>query len=473
MHSAVGRLLAGYAAVLAVVMVLFGGALILGLNYSFDTSLKSSLENIAADIRNDELRKTIRYPAIIDAKEEFPLSPVYIEVYENGTSEKKRILWTKNMEGHRLPILEKSGFDEIKIPFISHNDETAILTQNLRIDGKEYMLEIATPIEKIDDTIETFIGWLIALGLLAYIAALFIGYKTIDGILAPMKSIIRTADTISRGSLSQRVPLPKQYDEFYTLARTFNAMLARLEEAFSKIDRFNANVSHELKTPLTIIRGEIEVALMKERSTQKYTETLRSILEETEAMQSIVEAMLTLSRSDSQARGKCMTPIRLDEIIKSAIEEKKEACREQRVKVTMNQTEPVSILGEPTLLKQAVTNLIDNAIKYSPSDATVTVDLHRKGDAVQLRIEDRGCGIRADQIEKIFDPFYRADLSHAKSIPGQGLGLSIVQRIVSLHNGEIDVRSVEGKGTAMTLLFPIGIMQDSVTGTTGQSGNRL
>jgi len=450
MHSAKWRLLLAYAWVLGIVILLFGGALVIGLNYSFDKTLENSMQSIATDIKNDELIHLKR--GRIDTKEEFLLSPVFIEVYEESNGESQPILSTKNMENCHFPKGLKLGFQEVEIPFISQEDEVAVLVNRVTLHDRTYKIVIATPIEKIDDTIEMFIGWLIFAGLLLYAIALILGYNVITHILSPVRTITQTAETISKSNLSKRVPLPKREDEFYQLAKTFNTMLEGLEKSFEKINRFNVNVSHELKTPLTIIRGEVEVALMKERSAKEYQTVLHTILEETETLQSIIETMLLLSKSDTEALKKRMAPLSLDTLVHEAVEEKRHNAHEHSIELIIKALEPTTIIGESTLLKRAIVNILDNAIKYSPPNTHIEITL-KNSDHPLLMIEDSGYGIPSAQIEKIFDPFYRIESTNEKRVQGQGLGLSIVQWIVTLHDANIAIESEVGQGSCFRISF--------------------
>ena len=450
MNSAKWRLLLAYASVLGIVILLFGGALVIGLNYSFNKTLENSMQTILADIKNDELLHLKK--GIIDSKEEFLLSPIFIKVYEETKSENKPILYTKNMEDHHFPKNLETGFQEIEIPFISQEDEVAVLVDKVTLNNKRYKIVIATPIEKIDDTIEIFIGWLLFAGLLLYVIALILGYRVITRVLSPVRTITQTAQTISKSNLSKRVPLPDREDEFYQLAKTFNTMLERLEKNFDKINRFNVNVSHELKTPLTIIRGEIEVALMKDRSTKEYKTVLQTILEETKTLQSIIETLLLLSKSDTKALKKRMIPLSLDNLLLEAVEEKRQNGNNQSINLIIKELESVTIVGEPTLLKRAIANIIDNAIKYSPPNSDIEISLKNSRDTL-LMIKDSGYGIPSDQIEKIFDPFYRIESTNKKRVQGQGLGLSIVQWIIDLHDAKIAIESEVEKGSCFKIYF--------------------
>ncbi|WP_218147930.1 sensor histidine kinase [Hydrogenimonas thermophila] len=356
------------------------------------------------------------------------------------------------MENLHFPKELDIGFQEIEIPFISQEDEVAVLVNQVTVNNKRYKIVIATPIEKIDDTIEIFIGWLLFAGLLLYVIALILGYRVITRVLSPVRTITQTAQTISKSNLSKRVPLPDREDEFYQLAKTFNTMLERLEKNFDKINRFNVNVSHELKTPLTIIRGEIEVALLKDRSIKEYKTVLQTILEETKTIQSIIETLLLLSKSDTKALKKRMLPLSLDTLILEAVEEKRQNANEQSINIVIKELESVTIVGEPTLLKRAIANIIDNAIKYSPPNTNIEITLNNSSDTI-LMIKDSGYGIPYDHIDKIFDPFFRIESTNEKRVQGQGLGLSIVQWIVKLHNAKINIESEVAKGTIFKIYF--------------------
>jgi len=453
-HSARWRLFAVYAISLGLMILFLGGALITGLNYSFDKKTAEVMKSIILDVKNDELVDTMTLPRVIDTKEEFLLSPVYIEVYEETPSGKKRVLWTRNMQKHRFPSEMRTGYTERKIPFVSEEDDTALFIQKINDHGSRYLFVVASPLNKIDDTLEHIVFWIITIGLLLYAVVLFQGYRIIGHLLTPIHTMTQTAREISQSSLSKRVPLPKEKDEFLVLANTFNEMLDRIEDSFEKIQRFNANVSHELKTPLTIIRGEIEVALKKQRKREEYETLMGSILEEVETMQSIIDTMLMLSKTDTKSLRNRFGPVDLEEIVEKAIEGKKQAAGRREIRLHLRSYKPARILGEPMLLKQAVDNLIDNAIKYSPEGSPVTLEMHSSSPAeIILTIKDSGWGIGKDELERIFDPFYRIDSSHSKATPGQGLGLSIVQWIIRLHQAEISVESEEGKGTLFTMRF--------------------
>lgn len=450
------RLLLAYGLVLAVIILLFGSALVWGLGHSFYAQLRSALESVAFDIKHDVLTASPAAEGVLDPTKEYAVSPVYIEVWEMGESP-RRILASANLRTDRLPLLRgvRETFELQRLPFISRDEKSALLSVPATVGAAHYRIAVATPVDSLDDVIEDFIESFVLYGALLYLAALYLGYRLIDRVLAPMRSITESAATISHGDLSRRVPLPAVRDEFYTLAETFNGMLERIGHGFEKMQRFNANVSHELKTPLTIIRGEAEVALMRKRDPEAYETALRSMMEETLSMQRIIDGMLLLSRSDQDALMKNMVPVRLDAVLQEVYERYRGVAEAKGVGITITHTEAVEIMAEPQLIKEVFVNLADNAVKYTPKGRNVTMEMRESDGKALVRIADEGIGIDEVHLSKLFDPFWREDAAHGKTIPGHGLGLSIVQWIVQVHQGIIEIESVKNRGTVCLLRFDI------------------
>ena len=451
MISVKTRLLFGYGLILLVIIVLFDIALVFSLNSTFDNGLKNSLKSIALDIKNDELNTLDKLTSpVIANKEEFAISPVFIEVWETENIP-KRILYTKNLQNLSLPTLFKSGLKEIDIPFISKKDQSALFVIKIKLHKKNYLIKVATPLDKLDDSIEDFITVLIFLSIILFLIAFYFGFWMLDLILKPMKIMTNTAHTISQSNLSKRIKLPPKKDEFYFLAKTFNEMLGRLEKSFNSMKKFNTNVSHELKTPLTIIKGEIELALKKQRDIKEYQKTLKVIDEETLSMQNIIDNLLLVSKTDIKAFKKDMKEISLDYVLLQTYEEFLEYHKYSNI--ILLQIESVKITGEPFLLKRAVFNIIDNAVKYSSKTEEIKIALYKQNNQAIILIEDKGKGMDRESLQKITQPFYRIDDSRSKKIKGYGLGLSIVKWIMDLHCAKIEISSQKQKGTKVKLIF--------------------
>jgi heavy metal sensor kinase len=245
----------------------------------------------------------------------------------------------------------------------------------------------------------------------------------------------------------------KSNDEIGELADTFNEMIARLERSFKQIQQFSGDVAHELKTPLTVIKGEIEVALRKERKTEEYQGILKSLSEETEKLRTIVEDLLFLSRMDAHSIPLAFTELPLDELLLEVYEEICPLAEKKQVTVVLKNVEQVNIKGDSGLLKRLLSNLILNAITYTPEGGKIELSLETSADTGLLIISDTGTGIPEESLPYIFDRFYRVDQSRSHDTGGSGLGLAIVQKIVEAHDGKIEVTSEVGKGTTFQVLF--------------------
>jgi heavy metal sensor kinase len=454
-YSIRNRLLTAYGLILALFMLLFGVALFWGLDRSFDERLQSELESVVYDIKHDLLTGRLKTPALLDPQEEYAVSPVYVEMWERDVNGSQPMLFSTNMTDHRLPLLDVHGerFELDSLPSFSKAGKTALLAEPVEVDQKHYVIVAATPADKFDDVISDFI-WLFALfGSLLYLLAFFLGWRMISRVLSPMRSITETAASISQSDLSKRVPLPGVRDEFHALAQTFNAMLERIEKAFEQTKRFNANVSHELKTPLTIIRGEAEVALRNVRDSGTYESVLHSILEESAAVQQIIDGMLLLSRSDTASLQSIMVTVDLDDLLRWVMDKLRPAAEAKGISMCLVHMDSARITGEPQLLKEALHNLVDNAVKYTHESGRIAVTMHTIADAVEIRISDNGIGMDETALSKVYEPFWREDTAHSKTLPGHGLGLSIVQWVVQAHRGTIGIESKKEEGTTCVLRF--------------------
>lgn len=273
--------------------------------------------------------------------------------------------------------------------------------------------------------------------------------------LKPVKSVVQTAKAISTDDLSLRIEAGQRQDEIGELVDTFNDMISRLEKSVKKIKQFSGDVSHELRTPLTIIRGEIEVLLRKERDKEEYQKTLKSTLEEAAYLERIIDDLLFLSRIEALEKKEFKKLVQLDEILLKVVESQELAAKKKSISLDIKKVEPAKINGEEILLERMVTNLIDNAIRYTHPGGKVKVSLDKKDGTFTLLVQDTGIGIPEESLPLIFDRFYVVDKSRFKETGGLGLGLSIVKRVASCHGGKIEVESEVNKGTSFLVHFSI------------------
>ena len=299
--------------------------------------------------------------------------------------------------------------------------------------------------------------WIILVGFIISIGStVFFGRIYATKALKPMSDVVKQVDKITIASLNMRVNEGNGTDEIAQLSITFNKMLERLESAFEMQRSFVSNASHELRTPLTSITGQIEVSLMNPRTHEEYKAILESVLEDIKNLNSLSNGLLDLAKASSDISAIALRQLRIDEILWETSAELIE--RKKDYKISIEFTQPIDdeneliILGNHHLLKTAIVNLMDNACKYSP-DRSVEIYLSVKARNIVVEFKDKGMGIDTADLDKIYHPFFRA--SNAKNISGNGLGLTLTERIISIHCGKIAIESQLQKGTKVTVSIPI------------------
>ncbi|MDX2001010.1 MAG: ATP-binding protein [Chitinophagales bacterium] len=274
----------------------------------------------------------------------------------------------------------------------------------------------------------------------------------------PISEVIKQVDAIDYSNISARVASRKGRDEIALLAYTFNKMLDRLEVAFKVQRNFVANASHEMRTPLTAITGQLEVVLLKERTNREYKMALESVLDDIINLTQTSNRLLLLAQTDSKIAESSFQPLRIDDILWQAQAEVIKRKPDYKIDITFydlpEDEMQLTILGNDQLLITMATNLMDNGCKFSP-DHTVKVQLSVYKSLVQIMFSDQGSGIPKEDLPHIFEPFYRS--KNAILVKGHGIGLSLVQRIVNIHHGNLKVLSEPGVGTAFILTFPLNL----------------
>jgi len=275
--------------------------------------------------------------------------------------------------------------------------------------------------------------------------------------LAPLTNINDQVANINAGNLDRRLGEGNRTDEIARLAMNFNQMLQRLETAFEMQQSFVANASHELRTPLAAMRSQLQVILSKDRSAGEYRATLQSLLDDTAAFARLTTGLLHLAQSNVDNQRFRFVPCRVDEVLFTAQEELVRLHADYRFQMDYgtlsDDEEPLTVLGNEQLLGIAFLNFMDNACKFSP-DRSVQISLISKPQSLEIRFSDNGIGIPPNEQEKIFNPFHRA--ANVQGVAkGHGIGLSLCQKIVQLHSGEIALKSALGKGSSFTVRLPL------------------
>ena len=274
-------------------------------------------------------------------------------------------------------------------------------------------------------------------------------------ILKPINNVIKTAKSISTDDLSKRIEIPKEEDELQNLTLIINEMLDRLETSFENQTKFVSDASHELRTPLAIIKGYAEI--IRKRGTTDidiFVESIDSIISETDNMRNLIQKLLFLAKGEITKINTKFVDIDANEMIHQIHSDTVVSNKTHNFHLEMG--ENYKIKGDETLLQQAIRALIENATKYSEPHTNIYIKSVIKDGFGRISIRDEGVGISDEDAKRIFDRFYRVDLSRTKATGGTGLGLAIVKRIVEIHNGKIDIESKMNEGTEISIVLPIG-----------------
>ncbi len=326
----------------------------------------------------------------------------------------------------------------------------------LYADKYDRFVVIASALDKYGRSKLNNLKWIIIIGFFISIGlTVFIGRIYASRALKPMSDVVKQVEKITIASLHTRVHEGNGTDEIAQLAITFNQMLERLESAFEMQRSFVSNASHELRTPLTSITGQIEVSLMNSRTTEEYKGILESVLEDIRNLNALSNGLLDLAKASSDISAITLHPLRIDEIIWETRTEL--LARKKDYNIAIQFSEPIddenklTVSGNDHLLKTAIVNLMDNACKFSP-DKSVEIVLSVFDSMIVAEFTDKGIGIDPAERSKIFQPFFRA--KNAKVIPGNGLGLSLTEKIIQIHRGTIAIDSQLNKGTTVILSIP-------------------
>lgn len=292
-------------------------------------------------------------------------------------------------------------------------------------------------------------------GLPAALLGLLGGWVLMRKAMGPVTALTNTASRITEHNLHDALPRSGNGDELDRLTEVFNAMTARLDGSFQRIREFTLHASHELKTPLTVLQGEMESALQDPALPPSQRERCHTQLVEIQRLAQIVEGLALLTKADAGHVVLARDPVRLEELVQDAFADARILAQPRNIEVTLEACEPVTLTGDRNRLRQLLLNLTDNAIKYSDTGGQVTLTLRRGVGQAELTITNTGPGIAPEVLPRAFDRFFRGDPSHNNDVDGCGLGLSIAQWIVASHGGEIRLTSEPGTLTTATVQLPL------------------
>lgn len=273
--------------------------------------------------------------------------------------------------------------------------------------------------------------------------------------LAPVAAITEAAERVHSGNLSERLPQTNNGDELDRLTGVLNAMLARLDGSFSRIREFTLHASHELKTPLTIMRGDVEQLIDRTQCTAEQREILTGHLDEIQRLAQIVDNLALLAKADAGLVTLEHEEVRLDELVREAFDDAGVLGARLALKVELGNCEQITVRGDRHRLRQVLLNLVDNAVKYNEPRGSVALDLQRNGDQAVVTVTNTGPGIPPAQLPRVFDRFYRGDAARRTRADGCGLGLSIAQWVITAHGGVIHLASEPNGPTIATVKLPL------------------
>src|SRR5579883_1863312 len=322
---------------------------------------------------------------------------------------------------------------------------------------KQWRVQVAVDRAQDEKLLSRYRHWLWSILAAALLFCPFVGYRIARRGIRPVGRIAETAQRISCSTLHERIQAAGYPVELAALANTFNAMLDRLEDSFSRLSDFSADIAHELRTPVNNIRGEAEVALARARSVEEYREVLGSCLEEAVRLSELIGNLLFLARAESPGEHLTREPTNVAELIARVREYYEASACDAGVSLSASSDEPVIAALDQSLIQRALSNLVSNAVAHTPAGGSILMTAKANSSALQIEVSDTGLGIPAEALPRVFDRFFRVDTSRSRIFGGTGLGLAIVQSIAQLHGGQVHIASKLGQGTRVTLSLPLSV----------------
>jgi heavy metal sensor kinase len=330
-----------------------------------------------------------------------------------------------------------------------------VLTATIAAGGDIYSVQLASNVTPIYSLLRRFLWIAIATIPIILLFAGVGGYWLSRRAMQPVYEITNAARRISERNLSDRLVVPEPRDELRQLSETLNDMLARLERAFNNITRFTADASHELRTPVAMIRTTAEHILQRERTVPEYQQLVGQILLESETTSDLIAKLLALARADERPWNSAREPIDLCKLVSELATSLQVIANQSDLQLNVCVADgPLIVQGDPNEVRNLVLIILDNAMKYTPAGGSVGMQVENAGKSVSLRIQDSGPGISEEDLPHIFERFYRADRARSRDTGGVGLGLSIAKSIAEAHGARIAVSSIAGNGSTFSVSFP-------------------
>ena len=326
----------------------------------------------------------------------------------------------------------------------------SLVARNEPTDSGTYIVQIAQD-RSADERFRTQFRALLTIGLgLGAIASALIAITVTKRGLSPLAKMRRAFERIQPGHLSERIEPARWPPELRPLAASFDEMLRRLEDSFTRLSQFSADLAHELRTPIANMLGEAQVALTRQRQPEEYRAVIESTAAECERLSGIIDNLLFLARADSAEQQVMRSSFNARSAVEKIVSFYETLAEDRHIEISCKGD--AEIFADPILFNRAIGNLIDNAFRFAPENGRIQISIRGAENGTEISVTDNGSGIAPEHLPRVFDRFYRADPS--RSAAGTGLGLSLVKSIVDLHGGTATIESEVGRGTFVNLTFP-------------------
>jgi two-component system, OmpR family, sensor kinase len=452
------RLTIWYVGLLAGLLIGFDllvySVLAFGLDAEAERTVRDRAELVTRSIQqeNDPLSLLVSGQVTLPPIDPFSSADVYVQIVRRDATIARQ---SNNLGTQKLPVSPDAlsqvlHGSEVKREAMVGSSRLLLLSEPLIIGGQIVgVVQVAQSLREVDSTLRLTAYLLLLTSAAVLIVASITGFGLAGSALEPIERIRRSALSISRTrDLTQRLEVTGQ-DEVGLLASTFNEMLSRLETLFKTQQRFVADVSHELRTPLTTIRGNVD--LLKRAGADDPDaahESLQVIESETSRMTRLASDLLLLAQADAGIQLN-LKPVELDTVLLNVYRQTRLMATGQEIR--LGAEDQAEVWGDEDRLRQLLLNFTDNAIKYTPAGGEITLSLFREPEWTRVVVKDTGIGIPAEELQHIFERFYRVDRARTGSSAGTGLGLAIAQWIAEAHGGHITVESQQGGGSTFTL----------------------
>ena len=329
-----------------------------------------------------------------------------------------------------------------------------VAIRRITVDGRGFLVAAAQPLDVVAADLRALRNVLLfGMPFLVVLAGIG-GYLLASRSLAPVGWMAEQSRRISGQNLDARLEIGNAAEELSVLAASFNELLSRLDQTFASMRRFVADASHELRTPIAVIRGESDVALSHERSPSEYRESLAIVLDESRRLSRLVDDLLNLARADAGHVRLQAQEFYFNDLLAECCRSVQALAAARNIRLECRPGEDAPFHGDEELLRRLVMNLLDNAIRYTPVGGQVTAALSANGNELRIQVSDTGAGIPPETAAHVFERFYRGDKARSRQDGGFGLGLAIVKWIAESHKGEVDLASQPGQGSTFTVTLP-------------------